>query len=61
MGLSINTGLNSDDAPTFKNPEQLEKNRELKKKISKESHKREAWLDKKERQEFLEEINFISH
>ncbi len=58
---AINTGLNSDDAPTFKNPEQLEKNRELKKKISKESHKREAWLDKKERQEFLEEINFISH
>lgn len=58
---AINTGLNSDDAPTFKNTEQLEKNRELKKKISKESHKREAWLDKKERQEFLEEINFISH
>lgn len=58
---AINTGLNSDDAPTFKNPDQLEKNRALKKKISKESHKREAWLDKKERQEFLEEINSINH
>ncbi len=58
---AINTGLNSDDAPTFKNPEQLEKNRALKKKISKESHKREAWLDSIERQEFLEEINSISH
>lgn len=58
---AINTGLESDDAPTFKNPEQLEKNRALKKKISKESHKREAWLDKKERQEFLEEINSINH
>tara|TARA_Y200000002_G_C22674423_1_gene661447 strand:- start:365 stop:1681 length:1317 start_codon:yes stop_codon:yes gene_type:complete len=58
---AINTGLNSDDAPTFKNPDQLEKNRALKKKISKESHKREAWLDKKERQEFLEEVNSINH
>lgn len=58
---AINAGLNSDDAPTFKNPEQLEKNRALKKKISKESHKREAWLDKQERQEFLEEINSIRH
>ena len=58
---AINSGLNSDDAPTFKNPEQLEKNRALKKKISKESHKREAWLDKQERQEFLEEINSICH
>ncbi|HCY27849.1 MAG TPA: glycosyltransferase family 2 protein, partial [Alteromonas macleodii] len=37
---AINTGLNSDDAPTFKNPEQLEKNRALKKKISKDAHKR---------------------
>lgn len=58
---AINTGLNSDDAPTFKNPDQLEKNRALKKKISKESHKREAWLDKQERLEFLEEINSINH
>ena len=58
---AINTGLNSDDAPTFKNPEQLEKNRALKKKISKESHKREAWIGKQERQEFLEEIQSINH
>lgn len=58
---AINTGLESDDAPTFKNPEQLEKNRALKKKISKESHKREAWLGDNEKQEFLEEVNSISH
>ncbi len=58
---AINTGLNSDDAPTFKNPEQLEKNRALKKKISKESHKREAWIGRQERQEFLEEIKSINH
>jgi hypothetical protein len=57
---AINTGLNSDDAPTFKNPEQLEKNRTLKKKISKESHKREAWVDTNEKVEFLQEIESIN-
>lgn len=57
---AINTGLNSDDAPTFKNPEQLEKNRALKKKISKDAHKREAWLDTEEKTEFLKEIDSIN-
>ncbi len=57
---AINTGLNSDDAPTFKNPEQLEKNRALKKKIRKESQKREAWVDAKEKSEFLLEIESIN-
>ncbi|VEL98590.1 glycosyl transferase family 2 [Alteromonas sp. 76-1] len=56
---AINTGLISDDAPTFKNPVQLEKNRALKKKIGKESHKREAWLDGVDRSEFLKEIESI--
>lgn len=56
---AINSGLDSDDAPTFKNPEQLEKNRALKMKIKKESHKREAWVDKAEKKEFLEEIASI--
>ena len=56
---AINTGLNSDDAPTFKNPEQLEKNRALKKKISKDSHKREPWVNTDEENEFLEEIESI--
>ncbi len=56
---AINTGLISDDAPTFKNPEQLEKNRALKKEISKESHKRAAWVDAKEKAEFLKEIESI--
>ncbi|HCS80946.1 MAG TPA: glycosyltransferase family 2 protein, partial [Alteromonas macleodii] len=52
-------GLNSDDAPTFKNPEQLEKNRALKKKISKDAHKREPWVNTDEENEFLEEIESI--
>ena len=56
---AINTGLNSDDAPTFKNPEQLEKNRALKKKISKDAHKREPWVNTDEENEFLEEIESI--
>lgn len=56
---AINTGLNSDDAPTFKNPEQLEKNRALKKKISKDAHKREPWVNTDEEKEFLEEIESI--
>jgi GT2 family glycosyltransferase len=56
---AINTGLNSDDAPTFKNPEQLEKNRALKKIISKDAHKREAWVDAVEKNEFLKEIESI--
>lgn len=56
---AINTGLNSDDAPTFKNPEQLEKNRALKKKISKDAHKREAWINNEEKNEFLNEIESI--
>ncbi|MCU7554457.1 glycosyltransferase family 2 protein [Alteromonas sp. ASW11-19] len=58
---AINTGLNSDDAPTFKNPEQLEKNRALKKEISKESHKRAAWVDANEKADFLKEIETINH
>jgi len=57
---AINTGLNSDDAPTFKNPEQLEKNRALKKKISKDSHKREAWVDTRDKSEFLKEVESIN-
>ncbi len=57
---AINNGLNSDDAPTFKNPEQLEKNRALKKKISKDAHKREAWLNSEEKNEFLKEIKSIN-
>lgn len=57
---AINTGLNSDDAPTFKNPEQLEKNRALKKEISKDSHKREAWLDGLDKSEFLKEVESIN-
>ena len=57
---AISTGLNSDDAPTFKNPEQLEKNRALKKKISKDVHKREAWIGNEERNEFLSEIESIN-
>jgi hypothetical protein len=56
---AINTGLNSDDAPTFKNPEQLEKNRALKKKISKDAHKREPWINIDAKNEFLKEINSI--
>ena len=56
---AINTGLNSDDAPTFKNPEQLEKNRALKKKISKDAHKREPWVNTEEENEFLKEIESI--
>ena len=56
---AINTGLNSDDAPTFKDPEQLEKNRALKKKISKDAHKREPWVNTDEENEFLEEIESI--
>ncbi len=57
---AINTGLNSDDAPTFKNPEQLEKNRALKKEISKDSHKREAWVDTRDKSEFLKEVESIN-
>ena len=57
---AINTGLNSDDAPTFKNPEQLEKNRALKKKISKDSHKREVWVDTRDKSEFLKEVESIN-
>jgi hypothetical protein len=56
---AINTGLNSDDAPTFKNPEQLEKNRALKKKISKDARKREPWVTTDEKNEFLKEIDSI--
>jgi len=56
---AINTGLNSDDAPTFKDPEQLEKNRALKKKISKDAHKREPWINIDEKNEFLKEIESI--
>lgn len=56
---AINTGLNSDDAPTFKNPEQREKNRALKKKISKDAHKRQAWVDTEEKKEFLKEVESI--
>ncbi|MDP5254346.1 MULTISPECIES: glycosyltransferase family 2 protein [unclassified Vibrio] len=53
---AINSGLHSDDAPTFKDEEQLKRNQELKRSMENDQSYRLPWKDEVDMHEFMSEI-----